>query len=39
MFKDDFKFYKKRCPPPDLSGVLDFSQNIRDNTVSKIVIW
>lgn len=36
MFKDDFKFYKRRHPPPDLSGVLDFNQNFPDNTVSEI---
>jgi hypothetical protein len=36
MFKEDFKFYKRRRPPPDLSCVLDFSQNIRDDTVSEM---
>jgi hypothetical protein len=36
MFKHDFKFYKRRRPPPDLSGVLDFSKDIHDNTVSEV---
>lgn len=35
MFKHDFKLYKRR-PPPDLSEVIDFTQDLRSNTVSKI---
>jgi hypothetical protein len=36
MFKIDFKFYKRRRPPPDLSRVLDFNQDFHDDAVSKM---
>lgn len=32
-FKDDFKYFKKKCPPPDLSKVLDFSKGIGGTSV------
>ena len=34
MFKHDFKLYKRRRPPPDLSEVIDFSQDLSSNAVS-----
>jgi hypothetical protein len=36
MFKNDFKFYKRRRPPPDLSGVLDLSQDFCNSAVSEL---
>jgi hypothetical protein len=36
MFKHDFKRYKRRLPPPDLSEVIDFSQDLCSNIVSEI---
>lgn len=30
-FRKLFKFYKSRKPPPDLSGVLDFSTKVQES--------
>lgn len=38
MFKHDFKFYKRRRPPPDLSGVLDLSQDFSRSAVSELCL-
>lgn len=33
-FRKLFKFYKRRNPPPDFSDVIDFSKNVKNDTVS-----
>ncbi|KAG8229908.1 hypothetical protein J437_LFUL009772 [Ladona fulva] len=34
MLKDSFKYYKRRCPPPSLKDVIDFSKsNLADSRV------
>lgn len=31
MFKSDFKYYKRKCPAPDLSHVIDFKEYFTEN--------
>lgn len=31
MFKESFKYYKRKQPPPDLSEVIDVKHSSKDN--------
>lgn len=30
MFKEKFKYYKSKCPPPNFADVIDISQTTKD---------
>lgn len=37
MFKESFKYYKSKCPPPDLKEIIDMDNEKEDNVSYKFI--
>lgn len=35
MFKESFKYYKSKCPPPNLNEIIDMDNEQDDNVSNK----